>query len=141
MRVFGSALALALTDLQMLNLPPLSWSSMAAFSMMIYSVLIWRILPSQASPSISNSRTPTWRMRLTSQVGCFLFSHPSNFSTTPDMGAVGLAVIDPHFVRESNIEDCVIEAVGQVRSRTPVCREETQILFLEGWTCHKWSSP
>ena len=31
------------------------------------------------------------------------------------MGAVGLAVIDPHFVRESNIEDCVIEAVGQVR--------------------------
>ena len=30
------------------------------------------------------------------------------------MGAVGLAVIDPHFVRESNIEDCVIEAVGQV---------------------------
>jgi len=31
-----------------------------------------------------------------------------------DMGAVGLSVIDPHFVRESNIEDCVIEAVGQV---------------------------
>ena len=30
------------------------------------------------------------------------------------MGAVGLAVIDPHFVRESNIDDCVIEAVGQV---------------------------
>ena len=45
------------------------------------------------------------------------------------MGAVGLAVIDPHFVRESNIEDCVIEAVGQVGSS--VCREESQILFLE----------
>ena len=39
------------------------------------------------------------------------------------MGAVGLAVIDPHFVRESNIEDCVIEAVGQVGS--PVHREES----------------
>ena len=42
------------------------------------------------------------------------------------MGAVGLAVIDPHFVRESNIEDCVIEAVGQVRSRS----EFSNIFFL-----------
>ena len=121
-RVFGPALAIALTVLQMSNLLPLSWSSMAAFSMMICSVLIWRTLPSQASPSISNSQTLTWRMRLTSQVG-FCFVTHQNFSTTLDMGAVGLAVIDPHFVRESNIEDCVIEAVGQVR--TPVCRTDT----------------
>ena len=118
-RVFGPALAIALTDLQMSNLPPLSWSSMAAFSTMICLVLIWRTLPSQASPSISNSQTLTWRMRPTSQVGCcFCFVTHQTFSTTLDMGAVGLAVIDPHFVRESNIEDCVIEAVGQVK--TPV---------------------
>ena len=44
------------------------------------------------------------------------------------MGAVGLAVIDPHFVRESNIEDCVIEAVGQVK--TLVCSVEKRLKIL-----------
>ena len=125
-RVFGPALAIALTDLQMSNPPPLSWSSMAAFSTMICSVSIWKTLPFQAYPSISNSLTLTWRTRLISQVGCSCVFHPyQTFSTTPDMGAVGLAVIDPHFVRESNIEDCVIEAVGQVK--TLVCTVEKRL--------------
>ena len=123
-RVFGPALAFALTDLQMSNLPPLPWSSMEASSMMICSVSTWKTLLSQAFPCISNSRTPTWRMRLISQVGCNSFRHPSNFiNHSIDMGAVGLAVIDPHFVRESNIEDCVIEAVGQVGK--PDCKGES----------------
>ena len=38
-----------------------------------------------------------------------------------DMGAVGLSVIDPHFVRENRLEECVAEVVGQVGSSTPSC--------------------
>ena len=38
-----------------------------------------------------------------------------------DMGAVGLSVIDPHFVRENRLEECVAEVVGEVGSSTPSC--------------------
>ena len=116
----------------------LSWSSMAASSMMTSSVWTWRTSLSRACHFIFSSQIPTWLTRLISQVGKLVSSPIDLCLSTLDMGAVGLSVIDPHFVRESNIEDCVTEALGQVR--IPGNGGGRPTLLPQGWPCYERSS-